>query len=597
MVSGQPAARAGTTGAARAAARGGGDVHDVAIIGSGVAGTVLAACLARNYARVVLIDAATHPKFTIGESTIPFTSMMLRLLAERYDVPEIKHLSTFEGVHANVTTQCGIKRNFGFVYHHEGERQDPELRTHFQIPKILNTENHYFRQDIDSWMLSVAVKYGTEVRQQQPVTDVDIDDDGATVHLASGASVRAKFVVDASGFRSVLADKYGLREQPTRFRHHSRSLFNHFTGVRPFDDVARPDEGFPSRWGEGTLHHLFEGGWMWVIPFDNHPRATNPLCSVGILMDPRVHPEPDCSPEEEFQRFIDKYPDIAAQFEGARPVRSWVRTGRLQYSPRQTVGYRWCLTSHAAGFIDPLFSRGMSNTMETVHALTHRLLDAIRDDDFSVERFEFMQDLEQGLLDFNDDLCANAYVSFGDWRLWNAWFRIWALGQIIATFEVNRAYAQYLDSRDTAVLDRLEHAWWRGKAFQEDSPYAPVLELLREVSELCQAVQNKELDAGAAADTIMARLREADFVPPHFGLADPGRRCLDATFLDVLRMLRWGKRKAPPEIGRLTREGLTLFMKKRLAPGEFELGEEFRQYLAGRRWLGRKLRVPDPMKS
>ncbi|WP_433325192.1 NAD(P)/FAD-dependent oxidoreductase [Spirillospora sp. CA-294931] len=572
------------------------DLHDVAIIGSGVAGTILAACLARNGAKVVLIDAATHPKFTIGESTIPFTSMMLRLLAERYKVPEIKHLSTFEGVYAHITTQCGIKRNFGFVYHRAGERQDPAQRTHFQIPKILNTENHYFRQDVDSWMLSVAVKYGTTVRQQQPVVDVDIDDDGATLKLAPGGTLRAKFVVDASGHKSVLADKFALREEPTRFRHHSRSLFNHFTGVKPFDDVAKPDKGFPTRWGEGTLHHMFHGGWMWVIPFDNHPRATNPLCSVGIQLDPRIHPEPDCSPDEEFQAFLAKFPDVAAQFEGARPVRSWVRTGRLQYSPRQTVGYRWCLTSHAAGFIDPLFSRGMSNTMETVHALTHRLLDAIRDDDFSVERFSFMQELEQGLLDFNDDLVANAYVAFGDWRLWNAWFRIWALGQIIATFEVNRAYARFLQTGDTAVLDPLEHAWWRGKAFAEDSPYAPVLELLREVSELCQAVQREGLDAGEAADTIMRRLKEADFIPPAFGLADPKMLCLDAKFFGILRTLRWARKKAPPAIGELTYDGLTLFMKKRFAKGEFEVTEEFRQFLAGRRYLGRKLRIPDPLK-
>ncbi|WP_282700277.1 tryptophan 7-halogenase [Streptomyces sp. CC219B] len=570
--------------------------HDVAIIGSGVAGSILAACLARQGADVVLIDAGTHPKFTIGESTIPFTSMMMRLMAERYDVPEIKHLATFEGVYAHVTTQCGVKRNFGFAYHREGEHQVPGERTLFQIPKVLNTENHYFRQDTDAWMLTVAAKYGAHIRQQQPVVDVEFDDSGAELLLGTGGRVAAKFVVDAGGHRSVLASKFALREEPSRFRHHARSLFNHFTGVRPFDESAPAGLKFPSRFHEGTLHHLFEGGWMWVIPFDNHPRATNLLCSVGILLDPRVHPEPDCSPEEEFNLFLAKYPDIARQFEGARPVRSWVRTDRLQYSPRQTVGPRWCLTSHAAGFVDPLFSRGMSNTMETLHALTHRLLDAIREDDFSVERFSFLQELEQGLLDFNDDLCANAYVSFGDWRLWNAWFRIWALGQIIATFEVSRAYARYLDTRDTGVLEPLEHAWWRGKALAEDSPYAPVLELLHETSELCQAVGRGELDAGDAADTVMARLREADFVPPGFGLADPDRLCLDLSPAGVLSTLRWARRQAPPEIGRLTHEGLTLFLRKRLGRGEFELGEEIKHALAARPLLGRRLRVPAPDK-
>nr|WSY56598.1 tryptophan 7-halogenase [Streptomyces sp. NBC_00886] len=572
-------------------------LHDVAIIGSGVAGSILAACLARNGADVVVLDADTHPKFTIGESTIPFTSMMMRLIAERYGVPEIKHLATFEGVYANITTQCGVKRNFGFVFHNEGERQDPRLRTRFEVPKITHTENHYFRQDIDSWMLSVAIKYGARVRQQQPVVDVDFDDDGVTITTAGDKTLRARFVADASGHRSVLAKKLNLREEPTRFRHQSRSLFNHFVGVRPFDEVGKPDvhAGFRTQWHEGTLHHLFPGGWMWIIPFDNHARATNPLCSVGVQLDPRLHPMPDCSPEEEFRRFLAKYPDIQAQFADARPVRSWVRTGRLQYSSRQTVGHRWCLTSHAAGFVDPLFSRGMSNTLETVHALTHRLLAALRDDDFSVDRFAYMQELEQGLLDFNDDLCANAYVSFGDWRLWNAWFRIWSLGQIIATFEVNRAYARYLDTRDTAVLEPLEHAWWRGKVIPEESPYAPVLELLRETSEVCQAVQLGELDAGAAADTILRRLQQADFIPPAFGLEDPERQCIDANFLGSIKALRWAGKNGT-EVAKLTQEGLTLFLKKRFAKGEFELAEEFKQRIAGWPVVGRSLRIPDPTK-
>ena len=570
--------------------------YDVAIVGSGLAGTILAACLARNDASVVLIDAGTHPKFTIGESTIPFTSMMMRLVSERYDVPEIKHLATFEGVFKNITTQCGVKRNFGFVYHRENQPQNPDERTHFQIPKVLNTENHYFRQDVDSWMMNVAAGYGAAIRQQQPVVDVDIDDDGVTVTLARGGTLRARYIVDASGFRSVLATKLKLREEPTRFRHQARSMFNHFVGVRPYDEVGERAGGFPSRWHEGTLHHLFPGGWMWVIPFDNHLRGTNQLCSVGVQFDPRIHPEPDCPPAEEFARFLARYPDIAAQFEHARPVRSWVRTGRLQYSSRQTVGYRWCLTSHAAGFIDPLFSRGMSNTMETLHALCHRLLDAIRDDDFSPERFEHMQDLEQGLLDFNDDLVANAYVAFGDWRLWNAWFRVWALGQIIATLEINRVYAHYLDTRDTAALEPLEHAWWRGKVIPEHSPYAPLLELLREVGETCQAVQNGGLDAGVAADMINERLASSGVVPPEFGLDDPSRQVVDASVLGIMHVLRWAKKVPPGEIGTLVNEGFTHFMKKRLAKGEFELAEEFKHMAATWPLVGRPLRAPSPSK-
>lgn len=566
--------------------------YDVAILGSGLGGTALAACLARQGAKVLILDAGSHPRFAIGESTIPYTSMMMRLVSERYDVPEIKWLTTFEQVQSKIGSSGGIKRNFGFLYHREGARQNPRETSMFPIPKITHTENHFFRQDVDAWMMAVAVRYGATIRQQSKVVDVDIDDHGVTVIPERGDAVRVKFVVDASGFRSPLATKFGLREEPTRLRHHSRSLFTHMVGVKRYEDtVPKGLHENPSPWSEGTLHHLFHGGWMWVIPFDNHALATNPLCSVGINLDPRIHPKPEgVTPEEEFRSFIKKFPDIAPQFEGAKAVRDWVSTGRLQYSSKQTIGYRWCLTSHAAGFVDALFSRGLSNTMEIINALGWRLLDAIREDDFSVERFEYVQKLEQGLLDFNDDLVANAYTSFQNWDLWDGWFRVWSLGQILATMEINRAYANYLVDHDPATLERLERQAPDGAI----PDYAPARAMLRKVSELTQEVQAGRADAQTTAEEIRGILQETDFSPPAFGLTDPNNRWIYATTGKVLGTLRWTKKEAPPEIGKLVNEGLTLFIRKRLSKDEFDLMGELRHGLANIPVIRRRIQRQTP---
>jgi tetracycline 7-halogenase / FADH2 O2-dependent halogenase len=564
--------------------------YDVIVVGSGLAGSTLASCLAAGGADVLILDADTHPRFAIGESTIPYTSMMMRLVAERYGVPELKWLTTFESVYAKITTTCGVKRNFGFLYHRPGEKQNPRQTHMFPIPKITHTENHFFRQDTDNFMIQVAAKYGVTVKQQSRITDVDIDEDGVTV-TADGGPFRARFIVDASGFRSILAQKFGLREEPTRLRHHSRSLFTHMVGVRPYDEIApKSVYGHPSPWHEGTLHHIFPGGWMWVIPFDNHPRATNPLCSVGINYDPRIHPVPDCSPEDEFRRFIAQYPGIAPQFENARAVRDWVRTGRLQYSPTQTVGYRWCLTSHAAGFIDALFSRGLENSMEVVNSLVYRLVDAVREDDFSTERFLPVQELEQGLLDFNDDLVANAYTSFQSWDLWDAWFRVWSLAQILATFEVNRAYAKFSSRRDLAAVEYLASLEPHGSV----PDYMPARRLFADVSDRVQRVQAGGMAAEVAAEEIFAALRAADFVPPAFGLADRSNRWYNASSGKVLGTLRWARREAPPEIGQLVTEGLLMFIRKRLSPSEFNLRAELTHTAVNWPVVGRALRVPTP---
>jgi FADH2 O2-dependent halogenase len=563
--------------------------HDVVILGSGLAGTMTAACLANNGVDVLIIDAAQHPRFAIGESTIPYTSMMMRLVSERYGVPEIKQLTTFEAVQANISTDCGVKRNFGFIYHNEGRAHDPRQTNEFPIPKITHTENHFFRQDVDLWMLNVALRYGAKVRQRTKVVDVDIDTDAATLTLDSGKQVTAKFIIDASGFRSVLATKFGLREEPTRLRAHSRSIFTHMVGVRPFEEtVSRGIHRNPSPWSEGTLHHLFEGGWMWVIPFDNHARATNPLCSVGISMDPRIHPKPEGGAEKEFRDFCDRFPDVRKQFLEARAVRDWVSTGRLQYSSRQTIGHRWCLTSHAAGFIDALFSRGLENTMEIINNLVHRVVDAVRDDDFSIERFEYVQELEQSLLDFNDDLVANAYTSFQSWNLWDAWFRVWSLGQILATFEINRAYAKYVGRHDLAALEHLARIEPHGSM----PDYPPARELMKAVSQRVQDVQAGQLDAEVAAAQIFDLLGRADFVPEAFGLKDRNNRWYNATAGKVVKTLLWARRDAPPEIGQLVTEGLLLFIRMRLSPEEFNVREELKHSLARMPVIGKPFRIP-----
>lgn len=565
--------------------------YDVAILGSGIAGAALAAVLARGGAKVVIMDAGSHPKFAIGESTIPYTSMLMRLVSERYDVPELKKMTTFHNAQANISSHGGIKKNFGFLYHRAGEPHNTAECHEFPIPKITHTENHFFRQDLDAWVLSVAVRYGAETRQQERIDDIEIDDTGVTVVSATGSKIRARFVVDASGFRSPLVQKLGLREEPSRLRHHSRSIFTHMIGVTPVEELYPPGaHGTPDKLSEGTLHHIFRGGWLWVIPFNNHVRATNPLVSVGLQLDPRIHPKVEgLTPEQEFRRFLADYPDIEAQFRGARAVREWISTGRLQYSPRQTTGYRWCLTSHAAGFIDPLFSRGMSNTFEIINALGWRLLDALREDDFDPARFAYVQDLEQGQLDFNDNLVANAYTSFGDYRLWDAWCRVWALGQILATMEINRAYARFLDTHDVAVLSHLETLAPDGAL----PAYPPLRRMYAQVSDEVRAVQEGRQDAGTAAETIMSLLAAADFVPP-FGLADPDCRFYNGTFTVATRALRWAKNEAPPEMGKLVREGLTLFVRHRLDRREYNLAEELKYAVAARPLLGRRLRVPAP---
>ena len=421
---------------------------DVAVLGSGMSGSILASLLGKRGISVALLDEKTHPRFAVGESTIPHTSLLLSILAQQHGVPELDLLAYPDRLAKHVTTSCGIKRAFGFAYHRPGLAHDP--REGLQFGTSSKDESHLFRQDVDAWLVEVAAGYGAELHLGVPPVSWRIDESGVELQVDPGRKLRARYLVDATGYRSPVARHYGLREEPTRLRHHSRSLFTHMTGVRPFQAVDSP---FSLSWDQSTLHHVFEGGWFWVIPFNNAPWSTNPVTSVGLTLDPRVHPSGPEAPEEEFRRFLGRFPDVARQFVDVTRVRPWVSTGRLQYSSSQCAGRRYCLMSHSDGFVDPLFSRGLINSIEVIAALIDPLTASLQDGDPDPDRFEKVVRLQRRSLDYNDLLVRNAFLSWRDFDLWNAWSRVWALGTIITEFRLMNVLTDFTDSGDRRLLN------------------------------------------------------------------------------------------------------------------------------------------------
>jgi FADH2 O2-dependent halogenase len=527
-------------------------VYDVAILGSGMAGSMLSAVLARNGVKVLLLDAGIHPRFAVGESTIPYTSALVKIIAERYQVPELHALENYKGIVENISPMCGQKRNFGFVYHKEGQPHDPSQINEIVLPESeLRRETHLFRQDVDAYLYYLAISYGTEPRTGTRVTDIDFHPGkGVRLKTDQGESFYAKYLVDGSGYRSPVAQKFGLRDQPTRARHHSRSMFTHMIGVTPFDDAAAAQgHTQPSDWHHGTLHHVFDGGWLWVIPFDNHDRSRSPLCSVGLTLDERVFPASDLTPGQEFDNFLERFPEIAEQFRGAKAVRPWVSTGeRMQYSSTRTVGDRYCLTAHAAGFIDALYSRGLTNTAEVVNALAARLIDASRDDDWSTERFEYIERLQQGLFDIHDDLAYSSFVSFRDYELWNAVERVWESTNYLPWQVLERAYARYVETRDEQILRDLDN---REVAGLPDPVGREIAALVTYTRETCQAVEAGELATDEAAKRIFAALRQAEWLPEPWERAAPDNKFFAASPKLFSLAEEWGRTKAPAHVAQL----------------------------------------------
>lgn len=408
---------------------------DVAIIGSGIGGSTLAAILARQGLSVLVFEAGTHPKFAIGESTILETSEMMRALAKYYHIPELAYFSS-EYFLDNAGSTHGVKRHFGFVLHRAGEQPEPGNALQAVIPKQpYGHELHLYRQDTDYFLTSIAISYGATVLQRTPVSAVDINADRVKITTAGGQTYLARYIVDAGGFRSLLADQKQLRD--FNLQTHTRGMFTHMIDVPCFNDVhlSKAKYGVPFRWSEGTLHHIFHGGWLWVIPFNNHLKATNPLVSVGLLLDPRVYPvRKDLTPEQEFYELVERFPEINNQFSHARPVRDWVRADRLQYTSKRVVGDRFALLGHSVGFIDPLYSKGLYVTHMTIMLLADLLLKAHETGDYSRSAFTSLEEITLHYNHMHDRLTANSIKSWSHPDLWRVYSVLWLLG----------AYLEYL---------------------------------------------------------------------------------------------------------------------------------------------------------
>lgn len=510
---------------------------DVIILGSGIGGSILATILAKYNAKVLMIDKKTHPRFAIGEALTSYTERLFSLLSHQYGIPELNNLSSFDRISKNITqSDCGFKQSFGFLYHQEGKLQSPSERIQWGVSR----STHLFRQEIDHYMVKVATQYGAELLSGINVADVDIGDSGVTVKLETGEEIQSRYIVDGSGYNSLLAKKFNLREQPSHFKTQSRTLFTHLVDVKNIDDCLSPEgEKKLMPWHKGTVHHIFDGGWMWVIPFNNHEKSSNPVCSVGLNLDIKRFPKnKDLTPEMEFQNFLSKFPSIANQFENARPVRPWISTDRLQYSSSATMGKRFYILPHAAGFIDPIFSHGLIQTLLTISPLASLILQALANDDYATSHFAPLERFQEKIFDYYDEIANSTYQSFRNFELMNAWLRVWVIQHMVSISRLSWDSLLLL-----VVEDREEYKhkdWSRFTGIDYLHSIDPIIEqwgndYVGKAATILEKVDRNLLSPKEAASKVISVLNSSSWFSKTCGLADP-----NLCFFDVLKSPRFG---------------------------------------------------------
>ncbi|HSS44778.1 MAG TPA: FAD-dependent oxidoreductase, partial [Thermoanaerobaculia bacterium] len=251
---------------------------DIAVVGSGFAVSLFALVARRVGRSVVLIEKGTHPRFAIGESSSPLANLLLEELCDRYDLPRLKPLAawgTWQRAYPEIG--CGLKRGFTFYGHRPGqpfaanrERRDQLLVAASPRDEVADT--HWYRADFDHFLVREAQAAGVEYLDQTMLESFDAPGNGAVLEgerRGKRVSLKARFVVDASGPRGLLHRELGLPETMFPGFLPTQGLYTHFEGVERWDRVMTSEGTPPFPVDAAAVHHVFDGGWIWVLRFNN----------------------------------------------------------------------------------------------------------------------------------------------------------------------------------------------------------------------------------------------------------------------------------------------------------------------------------------
>lgn len=323
--------------------------YDVVIAGGGPAGSTTATLLAKQGARVLLLEKARFPRYQIGESLLPSTVHgICRLLGVSEDLER---------------AAFPVKRGGTFRW---GRNADPWTFAFGLHPRFAGsgaTAYQVERMRFDDILLRHARRCGVEVREEHSVKSVVEDGDRVVGAVVAGpgdrrTEVRARWLVDASGHGSRIHQAVGGRRVMSEF-FRNVAVFGYWDGGRR---LPPPNEG-------NILAVAFEGGWFWYIPL------ADDLTSVGAVVSADSE-EVRRDPEQALNALIERCDLVADNLAGARRITSGpygrVRV-RTDYSYSKPAFWRpgMVLVGDAACFIDPVFSSG-------VHLATYGALLAAR---------------------------------------------------------------------------------------------------------------------------------------------------------------------------------------------------------------------------
>ena len=427
------------------------NIFDVVICGAGLAGLTLARQLRLEnpHLKVALFDRTSRPFpdacLKVGESSVE--------VGTNYYGTRLKLNSYFAQKHV---PKLGLRFFFGNT---RGPFEDrPEVGA-INFPEVPSFQID--RGILENDLREMVIEDGAYLFEGFSIQDIQMGKDDAPHQVKvqgpdkEGHIVHCRWVVDATGRRRMLQQKFGL---DTPNGHSASAAWFRLEGRIDVDDLVPASNThwhgrMPTRTRFYSTNHLMgKGYWVWLIPLGSGNT------SIGIVASQHIHPINTYNSYEKALDWLQEYePILAEHIKDKRPL-DFLCYKNYSYSSHQVLSdERWTCVGEAGLFLDPFYSPG-SDFICMGNIMTQSMI--VADLEGTLNR-EYVEDLNALFLMINEgflDLYRNSYAIWGnahvmtakilfDWSIYWAFFAQLCFQDIIARqdtvkelFNIGKAY-------------------------------------------------------------------------------------------------------------------------------------------------------------